>query len=164
MGCREAEAAESRVRFLREGAEVCGFSCAATSCQTPSFHTKQPHLAVFLLNTTHRLPVCSPGDSLACPEPPPAVGSSCAELPDERISHCPMAPQGLLSLSPKEGSGAGRVTEEQAAPQGSPSPTLSASRSNPPRGNAIPWEHSRLQACQKLLHSPSKGQKDILCK
>lgn len=61
-----------------------------------------------------------------------------------RTPDCPKSPQGLLPLSPKEGSVAGRVPEEQAAPEGSPSPSLSSSRSNPPRGNAIPWEHSRL--------------------
>lgn len=134
------------------------------------------HLSAHL----HLIPAVSnaPGHSLASPESPPAVGSSCGRKlcrttrgKDTRLPHvtprtpdCPVSPQGLLSLSPKEGSTAGSVPEEQAAPEGLPSPALSASRSNPPRGNAIPCEHSRLQACQKLLHSPREGQKDILCK
>lgn len=84
------------------------------------------------------------------------MDGSCAQPPDERTADCPMSPQGLLSLSHKEGSVAGRVTDEQAVPEGSPSPTLISSRSNPPHGNAIPWEHSSLQACQRIAPAFSK--------
>lgn len=140
------------------------------------FHPTQPHLPAFLLNTTHRLPVCSPAPNTcsqqqAWTQPGLSRASpSCriklvilqthlmkghqtapchpkdTKVPraTSRSPDCPVSPQGLLSLSPKGGSVAGRVTEEQAAPQGWPSRALSASRSNPPGGNAIPWEHSRL--------------------